>query len=439
MRIIFCLIFSLFLFCSTKNQIEAQDFHSMYDSNTLRYRQERSGENIRLIYEEELRDFVPGNLQIDIATPLLPSQGISAFNFYASGNQVIIPISALLFMDQIITAFVWLNYHGYSTQTIFDYLGMLKYQSFEQCPLPWPTLGIPENVYDDDYVNTMSMELTKTALLWIIAHEVGHIYHRHPKSTIANEIEADEFANKKFREMGYVPKGIVYFFAFYTSLMPHRGDFYSNQAWTEFNQIKKTHPFNGDRLIRLGEEFKINPTDFTRYAHGDIATLNGLKSISNEIIALGNLLNDKNIQRYMTFRSAFIRPEYLHPHSGKNEQWLPKKKNQTNYTTDDYNGDYEGITEHFYGNNKKEIFKMQLNMHRIENKISGNFNFGMGVGIYTGTLIPNNKAMIRWQLGDAKGSGIIQLAPATSKFNLEAIWGYNKSTDDGGTWKLIRK
>lgn len=426
------------LACNNGIESTSQEFHDFYGKETLRHWHGKYSNNIKLLFQEELAPYLPSGLHVEIETPYLPSEGINAFNFYCRDNRIVIPISALLFMDQIMTAFAWLDYNNYTSETIFDYLGMLKYGKTHDYPLPWPPLGIPENVYENQHVNAWSLELSKTALLWIMAHEAGHIFHNHSVSTIANEIQADQYANSMFRKMGYAPKGIPYFFSFYTNIMLHRGDFSTEEAWLEYASHVKTHPCTGDRLILLGNDLKRNPEDFTRYASGDKATIIGLNKVSDMIIDLGKRLNDPEIQNYLTFRSVMVKTDYLKPHAADNYNWLPGARPSAGNRALLYSGNYEGVFMHFTENDRKEYFRIKLHIQRNGSSVTGNYNFGMGIGNFIGTITPNQEAVINWNHGTAKGSGIIKVSNS-DKYNLEANWGYNASADNGGTWKLVKK
>jgi len=247
------------------NNKDFDDFKDFYDNQTLQYWNDRYSVNIKSMFQEELSNLIPTECAINIDTPTLPMFGFYAFNFYAHGNTVVIPISSVLFLDQISTAFVWLTLKGkgYSVETILDYLGMLKHQSFNTYPLPWPTLGIPTDPYIDPQVDQLSQELLKTAILWIMAHEAAHICMGHESNSIQNEYEADQFAMDVFRKKGYPPKGLITLFIIISNLQPSEGDFASKEEWGYYRN-QRNFPLSGDRLERMAKELKISPDQFVR-------------------------------------------------------------------------------------------------------------------------------------------------------------------------------
>src|SRR6185312_6624076 len=68
------------------------------------------------------------------------------FAYMAGGNTVIVSAASLHFLEDIVMAYTWLDEHGLSTQSLADYLLMLRYWNADKGrpPKPWTALCIPE-------------------------------------------------------------------------------------------------------------------------------------------------------------------------------------------------------------------------------------------------------------------------------------------------------
>ncbi len=414
----------------------AQDFHNFYDNSTLEYWKGRYGPNVKANYQEQMASFVPNSCRINLIVPKLPDSKVDAFNFYADGNDVVIPASAILFLDQIITSYVWLEQNGFSIETVNDYLGMLKHQSFSKYPLPWPTLGIPDNPYSNSRIDQLTQEYLKTSLLWIMAHEVGHVCLGHQRSNIKNEIEADSYATEMFRKMGYPPKGMIYYFLAMMNFLPHEGDFIDINSWNSFNSKHGTHPMSIDRLARLSQDLQRNPEDFVRNLIAPSSNearklIRATRMIDELVIEL----RDQATKDALTVRALAASPNNLTPRTKDEPNWTPKPKRITHA---EFEGSYEGLFNHYLQNGRLEPLYMEMSLSRNGNKVEGNFNFGLSTGSVTGVVSPDNELLYEWRWGNANGNG--QLRKSVShKFDLEANWGYQTSNSNGGTWKLFKK
>ena len=121
---------------------------------------------------------------------------------------------------------------------------------------PLPAMGIPEDIYEqDEYVDDVSQKLLKTAVVWLMAHNLGHIYLGHCDNSGAEyankqyvEIAADRFATEIMRRMGVPPIGLSVYFNFVAQYRenPHSGP----------------HPISSLRLRFLAEHILDNKSRF---------------------------------------------------------------------------------------------------------------------------------------------------------------------------------
>ena len=408
--------------------IHAQGTKGFYDPGTLQYWQKRYSDNVKALYNEELRRFVPVNVAVEV--PLSPEKG-PFYNFYARGGTIYLPVSAILFLDQIITAQLWLERNNYETDVVFDYLGMLKYRRFSTYPLPWPTLGIPADPYKDVWVDNMSQEYLKTAILWILAHEAGHVNLGHTRSSIQNELAADRFATNCFRQMGYIPKGMTILFTLYTNLFYHRGDFANQHAWESYVKENMTHPTTATRLRQLAMQLGDRPEDFVRnLANANKNETQRLRSMVGYMTQLSQKLASPDELGIMAFRAVTVKSAYLYRRKGK---WAPKHRSLSRQPLE---GKFSGLFEHTLKSGRIEKVPLTVYLQKEGTRIAGTWDIGLGTGELQGYADQHNTVAFTWKMGPDAGRGVLQTS--ATNYDLTARWGFANSDDNGGKWYLVK-
>ena len=235
------------------------------------------------------------------------------FAFYVSGAPpaITISVSSVKFLDDLSIALAWLDRHRYSIEAIPWYASVLKHREVSEFPggrypLPLEALGIPDDALGDAAVDQAAQKLLKTAVLFMLAHEIGHIVYRHrgngpglPRADWQeNELAADRFAMRFFRQIGLAPVGIVPFFVAAAHLVPHRADFESEAAWTEYLDDRAAHPFSGLRVRSLADELRRTPEDFTRGEPNRAQAAQRIHIAADQIEGVAPLLDDPDLQRY---------------------------------------------------------------------------------------------------------------------------------------------
>lgn len=182
---------------------------------------------------EERRRLEHVRFVIDIENP------DSALNFFAISGEVHIPASSARMLGDLVASWMWLNQRRHSTDTVNEYLAILKYQwksgaLLSQRYRPLEALGVPSNVREDPAITDEYARVISNALFFIIGHELGHVLYEHQgidakdaseaASSIAQEQKADAFALELMRRIGEVPIGVPMFFMFATALEPAPGD-----------------------------------------------------------------------------------------------------------------------------------------------------------------------------------------------------------------------
>lgn len=126
-------------------------------------------------------------------------------------------------------------------------------------------MQIPTDALEDHTANNLSLRFRNSGYAFILAHELGHLYHAHVSSSITNEEEADLFALNIMQRTSTIPMEITLWLQATAYYSWNRGDFASEQAWKRFlERNPPTHPLNGQRLRVLAQRLKDHADDFTQ-------------------------------------------------------------------------------------------------------------------------------------------------------------------------------
>src|SRR5262249_5199582 len=139
------------------------------DNNTSRL-QGKIRQLWQLLYDKLLNQAEQQALRnVQIRTPVVGTINEThprALEFYSrpSSQEVFIPVVSALLVEDLCTAYAWLQVNGYEHSTIDEYLAMLRYGNpadfpGNRFPPPLRALGIPENALHDPSVDTLSIRL----------------------------------------------------------------------------------------------------------------------------------------------------------------------------------------------------------------------------------------------------------------------------------------
>jgi len=192
-------------------------------------------------------------------------------------------------------------------------MGILRYKQPESFPgKRYPSslvaLQIPNDALKDKWVDDVSKKLLSSAMVFIMAHEFGHIhnniYNDYSRKSITfqdKEREADGFALENFRRLGTVPAGMSIYFGAATYLANHPGDFSSDAEW-KADLRKKSHPFTADRLHSIAAMLRQRPEDFARSEPQPTQAVRHVASIATDIDGIARIQEDAEFSR--AFRKA---------------------------------------------------------------------------------------------------------------------------------------
>jgi hypothetical protein len=307
-------------------QTAAKDLSNLYEPNTLVYWQGRYPKNIQYNFENVIR----ANLEPKERTRLksvqlkFPLVGINndplAFYSFPAGHPplVVVPILSVKFFDDLAIAYSWLTESGYSAETVIDFVSMLKYGKADwfpggRYPQPMRALRVPANALDNPNVDKISQNILKSAMIWILAHELGHIYYRHPdygsvpaEQAQRNEEESDRFATEIMRRIGVAPIGMGIFLTVAVHWWQNRGDVDTDEAWRYYVETA-THPLTAHRMRTLAALLQEYAEDFARKEDNYYTALQAVRNAARDISSIARLLEDEDMQKSIKVRARCLR------------------------------------------------------------------------------------------------------------------------------------
>jgi Peptidase family M48 len=368
---------------------------------------------------------------VDVVFPLENAE--HPMNFYSGvvgGKKTIVfPVSSLCFLSDMMQAHAWLDASGYSLAPITDYAAMLKYQ--------WPpgklagrrykpreALGIPDNALDDPKVHDKFQRLYGTAIVFILGHELGHLYYGHtpkvsPERSREQEMEADRFALELMRRIGDTPVGMVPLFYTFAHL-----DTYKSDSWYADERASATHPLSSARLAAAASFLKSHAGDFVYDRGGQLTVL----KIASDIQTIATIFEDPGVQELIRNRGLSADPDQL----GPRKVGASAPAGSAGPPTQAFSGRYVGT----WKNAKGTGFDVTLSLTRTGTSVRGSYDFGAGTVSVEGT-VDGGALHYDWKWGrDYFGKGVLE--PDSHGQGLKGTWGYTRAESGAGTWALKR-
>jgi hypothetical protein len=361
---------------------------------------------------------------------------------------VVVPLVSVRFVEDLCIAATWLEHNGYSLETIFNYVTMIKYRDardfkYGRYPLPLETLGVPGNAERSEFIQKNAIKCFGSTLAFVIAHEYGHIVHAHPGydgriprfKIQNNESEADAFALRMMRKMNLPPFGAVIYFlaAAYVSPMPV--DFGSQEAWEIHVRKDATHPFTPDRMDALADLFESDARELAGMEQDPLAKMR-MREAANRIRGIADTLRDWDLQLLIRQRGMWADEQSLRPQTWEASEnlegaFLDKTKNTELGVAVD--GIYVGRFTTHGATNPSNI---STNLRTTGDQVNGTYNYGSGSGTLDGT-IHGNTLHLKWKEGLYYGRATFEVDYRGKE--IHGSWGYKASDRDGGKWNGIRE
>ncbi len=348
-----------------------------------------------------------------------------AFAADSQNRTIFMSIQSLKFLDEANIAIAWLDRNGYSIESVYNYLTMLRnWQAATPPPPLLSTLCIPDDALDDTEVDSLAQKSFSTAVVFILLHELGHIYFNHrgyegvePAVARANESAADAFALKTLARIGDVPLGVVNLFLAMAYLHESRTDFSSDSAHA-MQLAARTHPLSAERLRIFADALQASADG---YSGSGLTQLEIVTTAAQIRVIAQNFLD---IQQLTALVGQTIRPEDLGPvRPGE-------KLGRSCHDTVALQGAFSGLFRGTIMVNGVE-FDLQVEMARSGDNVRGRSSYGIGVSEFEG-VIDGDTLHYRWRLGGNVGRGIL----TRTANGYAGSWGNGNSATDGGATRL---
>lgn len=400
----------------------ASDVSGLYDRATLEYwkaRYEKSTQKIldtvilpALTVEERQK---LGNARLDFPLYSELDKG-NPLSFYAPGDgRVVMPVLSLKFLDDLCTAYAWLQVNGYGLETISEYTAMLAYKDFPlgRYPPPLTALQIPANALNDPRVDEPALGHFVTARTFLLLHELGHIYYGHHWVTTAqsraNEAQADAFAAKVMRRTPLPPLGMLVFFMAdaHWSAFPVG---YTEQQWQEHLRQTGTHPLTGERLHILAREI-------------------GDPDLARRLDQMAAVLDDADVQAGIIATARASDESMLAPRRpGELPRLASSATPRDRAARPAFDGLYVG---RYVQNSDPQPIPVETTFERHGASVNGRYAFGLGLGQIEGT-IDGETLNGRWVWSGNYGRFTLRASRDGASFS--GTWGYRESATNAGTW-----
>jgi len=391
----------------------ATDISSLYDRYTLEYWSERYTRTTNRILDEVIWPALLSKEQQNLGgRPVLNfplyAEGEARqhpLNFYALPNHniIIFPVFSLKFLDDLCTAYAWLQVKGYSLETVSEYTAILFYGKPPSggFPPPLKALGIPEDALKDPRVDELALGHFVTARTFILLHEMGHILYDHNTNSndesIRNEQQADRFAAEVMQRTPLPPLGMLVWFL-------------ADAHWTGFPPRRGTHPMSGERVRALANHID------------DPALVEQLRRLGKEF------LDDPAI------RAGFVatgKAGDLAALAPRRPRELPRRKIESKSGAQEalFSGVYRGEFVQF--GEEPEPMAIELILERRGDHVTGRYSFGLGFGVIKNGVVVDNQLYFDWEWAGNYGQGNFE---GRDDGSFIGTWGYRETRSGAGTW-----
>jgi hypothetical protein len=392
---------------------DISDLSGLYDRGTLLTWGERYKISTKKIIDQVIAPALLsderraiGSVQLAYPMPGEDPYAGTAFGYYSASEagvgKVVLPVLSLKFLDDLCVVYAWLQVHGYSLETISDYIAMLRYNSdLHTLPPVLRTLGIPADALSEKEVDELALGHFVTARAFILAHELGHLRFHHHGSSIPNEIQADAFAVDVLERARLPPLGIMVFFMADAQMAdyPPRPD--------------ATHPLSADRLRALA----LRLSD---------------RTLAAKIDTLASSLADPEVQASFIAVGKATHPGDLLPRRPGAPAAL---RGASATSARPFDGRFAGQISQF--SDPDNPTSIEVVFLRRGDSVAGEYSFGLGVGRITDGTIVSDTLYFRWEWGSNYGGG--ELRSVENGAGFEGTWGYRQSRNNAGRWTAQRE
>ena len=429
---------------ATDATAQRRDYGTIYDDALLASRQGEYRDvitsNVQGVFLPRLTPAERQKLQrLSFDFPLRgPERG--PFEYFAEGSgRVTLPVMGIRFLADLAVSYAWLDAHGYTMETVTDYISMLKYQDASRFggryPDPVTALRIPPRATEEPRVATAFDQILNHSITFLALHEMGHVLYQHPgygpgvprARARENEDEADRFALEMLRRVGQPVSGLLFFFVSAAHFVPHRADFGSDAEY-QAHLAQDTHPLTSARITRLTQYLREHAADYARLQNNPARAAAAIRWTADEIDKqVVPVLADPDQQRLMAMRGRSMTLTGL----------APRRPGETMAAT----AAPSGPARPFHGIYDGELhdgtvaLPTRAALVRQGDRVAGQYSYGGGQGEING-LVQGETLTFNWKSGARNGRGVLR--SSTDGTRVEGTWGYGDRDTGGGRWTATR-
>lgn len=285
----------------------ARDYSRMYSPQELERANGTYAKNINgMLFNDIARHLLDDELKtlrrIKLEQPV--HRTVDPFEFSANSRSgvMLVPTFSVKFLDDLAIAIAWYERKDCNKETVFDYVAAMDFSPYE-LPTLLQALRVPKKAYElDKYVDDVSQKILKSALSFIVLHELGHIHHRHrlysdisANEAQAQETKADQFALKVLRRMRLPPLGM----SVVLMALSMRDPLLEGSP-------RQTHPLNHSRLHSIAETLRRHPEDFIEPANRGRWDTGAILMLADEVDRIATNLEDPDLRLLLRTRGQAV-------------------------------------------------------------------------------------------------------------------------------------
>lgn len=271
---------------------------------------------------ETLKDYLsPNHLSklADTELYITLDDNIISATAYGHTNSIHIGAATLLFLEELAATLAWYDSTGNKNyQPIVNYVLLLRKSMRKEklkrvrMPTMPDALGVPsDEIWERDSTDrtkTFAQNFLKSAVTWIVAHEMGHIAlgHFDQQEEFSNHLEkaqhnrelemaADEFATILLSRVNLAPIGMAIAIQYYSLLYPIELDYNYEEDWQTY-LANESHPIWPERLDSLAGLFR-------QYGRDSFTSSNAFEFCAQSLEKYAELLKTRNILDVMILGS----------------------------------------------------------------------------------------------------------------------------------------
>jgi hypothetical protein len=417
MRAVLAFLFLLYGISAARAQCApAHDWGGFYPPAALDRVAQRSAPGLRSNFEQVVLPRLTdgerrklAGISLDLSRREYPEHPL---NFYAAtGRRVVLPLSSIKLVSDLSLALAWYNRQRLPEKRVFDYASMLAWRGPAPDGVRMPpltALGVPEGDAEPA-VEALFQKIFGTTMVFIMAHETGHLFHEH-KANVGEvrsrqqESEADAFAVELMARLGAPPIGIGFYFM---------------MAAPFECADRSTHPLSGERVERLVASLRDNAGLFARDKPAPQQERQLIETIAQDLGRVAKLLDDPDIRASMMLvgKSSKV---------GDFASAARPGDAQPGVTRQSFHGDYVGK----WTDAKGVSLDFRMTLNRQGTTVRGTYEFGMGNAELEGS-VAGDQLDYAWRWGtDYFGRGTMK---SQASGELAGTWGYTRRNEGGGT------